>query len=214
MPAETLIERAVLYLGKQETLGSNDGPNIRRWKSEMGAGVASAGPIPWCGIFVFNMLLERNGIDRRHLVAALGFRPGSFYPESCNSWADETQALALRGRPPASGGPIPALAPVVAVDDPRPNDLFLLAVPAFGGGYLANRFHHVGIITSKIYTSVDVEGQTMFSTVEGNTVPGGVEGPASREGDGVYRRTRTVAPGKLLFLRLPAALTGFQEVLS
>jgi hypothetical protein len=212
MPAETLIERAALYLGKQEILGSNDGPNIRRWKSEMGAGVASAGPIPWCGIFVFNMLMERNGIDRRHLVAALGFRPGSFYPESCDSWLEETKALAQRGMPPVPGQPIPALAPVTLVTEPRACDLLLLAVPVLGGGYQPNKVHHIGFCTSSILT--DPGAGSVLSTIEGNTVPGGVEGPASREGDGVYRRTRTVAPGKLLFLRLPAALTGFQEVLS
>lgn len=212
MPAETIIERASLYLGKQETLGSNDGPNIRRWKSEMGPGISAAGPIPWCAIFVFNMLMERNGIDRRHLVAALGFRPGSFYPESCDSWLDETKALAQRGMPPVPGQPIPALAPVTVVTDPRPGDLLLLAVPAFGGGYMVNKVHHIGFCASTVLT--DPGAGSIINTVEGNTVAGNVEGPVSREGDGVYRRTRSLAPGKLLFLRLPVSLTGFQEVLS
>ena len=204
MPLETVISRASLYLGKQETLGPNDGPNIRRWKAELGPAISAAVAIPWCGIFVFNMLLERNGLDRRHLVAALGFRPGSFYPESCNSWLEETQALAQRGMPPAPGVPIPALSPVTLVTEPRPCDLFLLAAPVPGGGYSRTHVHHVGFVTAPIDSGA-------FSTIEGNTVPGTVEGPASREGDGVYRRSRTVEPGKLFFLRLPATLTGFQE---
>lgn len=206
MSGETLVARASLYLGKQETFGINDGPNIRRWKAALGPGVASAARIPWCGIFVFNMLLERNGIDRRHLVAALGFRPGHFFPESCDSWVVEIMALAQRGSPPVPGQAIAALAPVVFVTDPRPGDLFFMMVQESDGTFSKTDAHHTGICTGFMAALI-------VPTIEGNTVSGSGDGQISREGDGVYRRTRTQSPGKLLFARLPVSLTGFQEAL-
>lgn len=208
--AETLVDRAVIYLGRQEVYGPNDGPNIRRWKQAMGPGLPIAAPLPWCGIFVFNMMLERNKIERRHLVAALGFRPGSFFPESCTSWHDEVVALQHRAAPFVPGQLVPALAPTVFVDDPRPGDIFLLAKRLPDGSYSATEFEHMGICTASWGEAVP----RSVRTIEGNTVSGDATDHASREGNGTYRRQRFQEPGKLRFIRPPVSLTGFQEVAS
>jgi len=208
--AETLIERAAIYLGRQEVFGPNDGPNIRRWKQAMGPGLPVSAPLPWRGIFPFNMLLERNKIERRYLVAALGFRPGKFFPESCTSWLEEVLDLQKRGMPPVLGEAIPALAPTILVEDPRPNDIFLLAKRLPDGTYSATEMEHMGICTSLwLPTSPRLVG-----TIEGNTVSGEASDCASREGNGVYRRQRVGASGKLRFIRPPVSLTGFKEVVS
>ena len=100
MAGETIIDVASRYEGKQETFGANDGPNIRIWKQELGPGVAQAVGIPWCGIFVANVFMMRNRLNRKQLCSKLGFRPSVTYFESCDSWASEIISLnaSLLGR--------------------------------------------------------------------------------------------------------------------
>lgn len=184
----SILDVARLNLGPQETLGRNDGPNIRMWKAMLGPGVAGAPGIPWCAVFVSAKLMERNKLNRKQLISKLGFRPGSTYLESCDSWLAEASA-----RAGAPGG-------AVLVDVPRAGDLFLLMAHS-RAGYSSKDAIHIGFVASTV-----TEGR--ISTVEGNTSPGLVEGAASREGQGAYERSRLVEPGRLKFIRLPVELTG------
>lgn len=202
MHNESLIQRARIYLGNQETFGSNDGPNIRRWKAALGSGVAKAPGIPWCSIFVSNVLMERNGLDRKGLVAALGFRPGSTFLESCDTWIAEVAALAH-----ANGDSREALLKrglPFFVDTPRANDLVLLMKPVIAG-FSKTDAHHIAIARGI------TDNQGIIPTIEGNTVPEG-GGAVSREGTSVCERGRNFLPlGRLRFIRLPDSLTGYTE---
>lgn len=170
-------------------MGRNDGPNIRIWKAMLGPGVSGAAGIPWCAVFVAAKLMERNRLNRKQLVAKLGFRPGSTYLESCDSWLAEA---ALRADQ-ISGARL--------VDAPRAGDLFLLMAHSARTGYSDRDAIHIGFVASTV-----TEGR--ISTIEGNTSPGLVEGASSREGQGAYERSRLVQPGRLKFIRLPVELTG------
>lgn len=194
---ETLVDRARLYLGKQETDGPNDGPNIRIWKGRLGPGVANAPNVLWCSVFVFNMLMERNGLNRKQLVAALGFTPGATYPESCDSFLSQLRAAHVRAlNLPRSNEQ------VRLVSDPMPGDIGFMMAKNLDGTYSETDARHVYIVTGKPVGNV-------VPTVEGNTVPGTVEGNASRNGDGVYDRWRSIIPKpRNKFYRLPSSLTG------
>ena len=185
----TILDVARLHLGPQETLGRNDGLNIRVWKTMLGPGVAGAAGIPWCAVFVAAKLMERNKLSRKQLVAKLGFRPGSTYLESCDSWLAEAGA-----RGDQLGG-------ARLVDAPRPGDLFLLMAHSQRTGYSQRDAIHIGFVASVV-----TEGR--IATIEGNTSPGLVEGASSRDGQGAYERSRLVDVGRLKFIRLPVELTG------
>lgn len=186
--SKTLIEVADAYIGKRETDGPNDGPEIRRWKLEMSRYISECAGIPWCGIFVAAMLMERNHLSRTKLIEALGFDPRVAFLESCDSWLLNSMKAKL------------------LVDAPVPGDLFLVMAPLkrtpSGTIYSNSDALHIGICTSRL------EEGNLVQTIEGNTTPGTVEGKRSHNGDGVYRRTRLFQPGRLKFIRLPARLTG------
>lgn len=200
---ETFWERAQLYVGKQETFGSNDGPNIRRWKAMLGSGVVAARGIPWCAIFGTAMLMERNGLNRRGLLDALHFRPGSTYFESCDSWVAEVEFLSKQ--PKQSGVEYPCF---VDLDDVRPGDIVLLMKRNLDGSWSKTDAHHYAICRQK---PLDLS----IPTVEGNTVPGTGSDRASREGDGVYDRFRVRSlDAAYRIIRLPVELTGYVAPLS
>ena len=197
MANETLIEVASKYAGKQETFGRNDGPNIRAWKTLLGPGVAGAIGIPWCAIFVAAMLMLRNGLNRRQLVAKLGFRPGSTFLESCDSWVGEIIAHDASCR--ASGRPDDCY----IVQVPQPGDIAFLMERDARGAYSKTKAHHVFIVT-------EARPNCALRTIEGNTVPGCAESKLSREGDGVYHRFRGIENigERYIFARFPSSLTG------
>lgn len=176
------------FVGKQETIGRNDGPNIRVWKHLLGPGVEQAKGIPWCAIFVAGNLMLRNGLDRRGLLAALGWpakQPA--YLESCDWWL----AAALSGRIPG----------IELVDEPARNDVCLMLARRADGSYSRTDARHIYICRGSANTHDDT-----ISTIEGNTVPGFVEGTQSREGVGAYARFRSFEPGRQVAFRLPSSL--------
>lgn len=194
---ESILRVAAKYVGKQETDGRNDGPQIRAWKALLGPGVAGAKGIPWCAIFVAAVLMLRNGMTRRQLVAKLGFRPGKTFLESCDSWVSEILAhdenCRLKGRPDDC----------YVVTSPRAGDIGFIMERDASGRYSKTKAHHVFIVAA-------APAGWLLETIEGNTVPGGAEGKLSREGDGVYERYRGVENmGEMyLFARFPSSLTG------
>lgn len=197
--AETILQVAAKYVGKQETYGRNDGPNIRAWKALLGPGVSGAKGIPWCAIFLAAVLMLRNNMTRRQLVAKLGFRPGKTFLESCDSWVGEILAYdencRLKGRPDDC----------YVVTDPRPGDIGFIMERDADGGYSATKAHHVFIVSA-------APPGYLLETIEGNTVPGGAEGKLSREGDGVYERYRGTEniDERYLFARFSSSLTGLE----
>lgn len=195
---ETLVDRARLYLGKQESFGPNDGPNIRVWKGRLGPGVAQAANVFWCSVYIFNMLMERNGLNRKQLIAKLGFRPGMTYPESCDSLLAECVAVQVKGLGlPRSNEDIRI------VSDPKAGDIGFMMKKLPDGTYSKTDARHIFIVTG-------AASGGLVPTVEGNTTPGMVEGEASRNGDGVYERFRSIVPkGRCIFVRFPSNLTGF-----
>lgn len=194
---DNIVQVASRYLGKQETFGRNDGPNIRAWKTLLGPGVAGAIGIPWCAIFVAAMLMLRNGLNRRQLVAKLGFRPGGTFLESCDSWVGEIIAHDASCR--ASGRPDDCY----IVQVPQPGDIAFLMERDARGAYSKTKAHHVFIVT-------EARPNCALRTIEGNTVPGGAESKLSREGDGVYHRFRGIENigERYIFARFPSSLTG------
>ena len=179
-----LVEFAKQFEGRQETAGPNRGPLVDKWKSEVSAGLTHL-PIPWCACFGFAMIHELTGLDKKGIAEALGFDAATWYPESTRSWLAQARQAKR------------------AAAQPKFGDLFLLMKPDGKGGYLANEPHHLGIFAA---SALPAPGQP-FSTVEGNTVPGGVSGPASREGDGVYARFRHNVAGAFTWISLPSPLT-------
>jgi hypothetical protein len=171
-----LTEYAKQFIGRQETAGPNRGPLVDKWKGEVSKGLVEQ-PIPWCACFGFSMLAEVAGISKHMLAAALGFDSDSWYPESTHSWLDQAKKAGRITTSPVRG------------------DFFLL-LDEHG------QPHHLGIIDQDGCPAV---GATM-ATVEGNTVPGHVGGPSSREGDGVYARTRTIQRGQYVFISIPDSL--------
>ena len=188
-PDIDLASYAELFIGKKENLGRNDGPEIREWKRLLGPGVEQAKGIAWCAIYVFGTLMQRNGLtDRGELLDALGWpRKKPAYLESCD-WI--LQAAMSNG--------VPGLQ---LVDAPDRNDLGLLMARRANGSYSKTDARHVYICRGPIDQADD-----LVPTVEGNTMPGLVEGAQSREGQGVYARFRSVEPGRQVFVRLPNPL--------
>lgn len=195
---ETIVDRARLYLGKQETLGPNDGPNIRIWKALLGPGVANAVNVFWCSVFVFGILMERNGLTRKQLIAKLGFRPGQTFPESCDSFLAELRAAHVKtlGLPKTPES-------IRLVSEPRAGDIGFMMAKKADGTYSETDARHIFIVTGPA-----VNG--LVPTIEGNTIPGMIEGNASRNGDGVYERFRSIVPKeRCKFYRIHSSLTGF-----
>lgn len=194
---DNLIQVAARYIGKQETFGRNDGPNIRVWKALLGSGVAQAVGIPWCAVFLSAVLMLRNGLNRRQLVAKLGFRPGQTWFESCDSWVGEIIAHDASCR--TAGRPDDCY----IVQVPQPGDIAFLMERDDHGIYSKTKAHHVAIVTEALPNHA-------LRTIEGNTVPGGADSVASREGDGVYTRFRGIENmrERYLFARFPSTLTG------
>lgn len=178
-----IVDVARKYVGKQETMGSNRGALVDQWKKAVSAGLESQ-PIPWCGCFVFAMLTETSGLDKKGLAKALGFDTATWYPESTRSWLEQARAAERITSTPVEG------------------DLFLMLKRGPDGAYLKDFSHHVGFLAQDGCPAV---GEKM-QTIEGNTVPGHVEGFASREGDGVYERSRTVQRGEFVFVSIPEEL--------
>jgi hypothetical protein len=115
----------------------------------------------------------------------------------CAAWAWNVGRQAL-----GTAWPVPRAALVQAIVDwadarqllheqPRFGDLFVLFFPD-----PLHRYAHIGFVDAP-----DATG-TKFTTLEGNTDPGG-----GREGYCVSRRTRTVGP-RIRFVRWVAALPG------
>lgn len=177
-----LLEIAKSYQGNQETAGANRGPLVDKWKGMVSKGLTAA-PIPWCGCFVFAMLCETNGMDRKKLAAALGYDFKTWFPEGTDSWLQQARATKTLTLEPSVG------------------DLFLLMRP-LKKVYSTTDAYHIGIVAGPVTKG------SPFMTIEGNTVPGTVEGALSREGTSVAVRTRNAKPGAVVFIKIPEALKG------
>lgn len=176
----SIIDYAKTFCGKQETEGSNLGPMLRKWKMEVFGLHSSVGAVSWCGIFVFAMLMEYSKKTRKELVTKLGFDAKTFYPESTDSWLQQGTKSAR------------------ITTEPKVGDIFLWMVPQ-ASGFSKTDAHHIGFI-AEAFTPKD---GAIFQTLEGNTTAVGTN-LASREGDGVYRKSRTYRPGAFIFLSIPA----------
>ena len=182
-----IIEYGSQFIGHHETDGKNAGPLIDKWKKLLGPGVASAKGISWCAVYVSAMLMERNGLDRKGLIKAISFPPGVVYLEACDAWLWAAQT-----------GKVPGLK---IVTDPRPGDIFLMMAKDKSGKYSTKDAHHIGFVSAKV-------DHMTIATLEGNTVPGFVEGATSRNGGGTWARSRSLTTGRMVFLRLSSNLTG------
>jgi hypothetical protein len=139
------IDEAKLYLGKQETLGPNDGPLLRTMRESLL--YAGSPACSWCALFV-SWCLTRAYVPetrsakelRASLREAIGFSK-PFYLESCHDWYTQGKALGLVDKKPQAG------------------DLFLLLSKD-------KRAHHIGFVTEVL-----PEGE--FGTIEGNANTGG-----------------------------------------
>jgi hypothetical protein len=178
-----ITEYAKQFIGRQETAGANRGTLVDKWKDEVSKGLASQ-PIPWCACFGFAMLSEISGLGKSAIAEKLGFAAEAWYPEGTHSWLDQAKRA---GR---------------ITNNPVRGDFFLLLKPDGQGGFVAGQPHHLGILDQDGCPAI---GSPM-ATVEGNTVPGHLDGTLSREGDGVYARTRTVRRGEFVFISIPEAL--------
>ena len=139
------IEEARKYLGKQETMGPNDGPLLRTIRDSI---LYSGAPAcSWCALFV-SWCIARAYLPEAHsakerraaLRDTIGFTK-PFYLESCQDWYTQGKALKCVDAKPAAG------------------DLFLLLDKS-------RKAHHIGFVTEVL-----PEGE--FRTVEGNTNEGG-----------------------------------------
>lgn len=185
-----IIDFSRQFIGKQETEGSNQGPLIRRWRHEVLGGGDHGQAIPWCGIAAFAVYMEFNSLSRKDLIEALGF-PLDFYPESADSWAASAKKV---GKITAS---------------PKIGDVFLW-MRITPTGYSYTDAHHVGIVTESIRI---FQAGISFRTIEGNTVRGGINSKASREGDGFYERSRIWYPEMIQFVSISEALKNRPDVL-
>lgn len=139
------IDEARLYLGKQETLGPNDGPLLRTMRESLL--YAGSPACSWCALFV-SWCLTRAYVPetrsakelRASLREVIGFSK-PFYLESCHDWYTQGKALGLVDKKPQAG------------------DLFLLLNKD-------KRAHHIGFVTEVL-----PEGE--FGTIEGNANTGG-----------------------------------------
>jgi hypothetical protein len=178
-----ITEYAKKFIGRQETAGPNRGPLVDKWKAAISTFLAPK-PIPWCACFGYAMLAEVSGLTKKAIAKELGFVADTWYPESTHSWLDQA---VLAGR---------------TTSRPVRGDFFLLLKPNGQGGFVAGQPHHLGILDQDGCPAV---GSQML-TVEGNTIPGHLDGTLSREGDGVYARTRTVQRGEFVFISIPGSL--------
>ena len=177
-----IIEFAKSFLGVQETTGPNRGPLVDKWKGTV-AKLLSASPIPWCGCFVFAMLAEFNNLDRKELAKRMGYNGKDWWPESTDSWLAQARGNAT------------------ITDAPTPGDLFVLMRPG-KTSFSKTDAYHIGFVAGPV-----VKG-AVFQTLEGNTVPGTVEGKASREGNSVALRSRVAKEGSVVFFTVPQSLKG------
>lgn len=187
----TLLEHCSPFLGQRlEVLGPNRGPWIDVFKRAVSPYLVKSAPgIPWCGCFVFWGLTKISGLNRRELSKALGFQE-PWYPESTDSWLH-----CARNQKRTDGAHL--------VQTPLEGDLFLwLKRKEDGKGgvvYDINDATHIGFV-HKAPTALGAR----FPTLEGNTCPEtGGDARSSREGDGVYLRSRPWSKGGMLFIRLP-----------
>lgn len=176
----SIIDYAKAFCGKQETAGPNLGPMLTKWKADVFGPHNSVGAVSWCGIFAFAMLLEYSKQSRKDLTTKLGFDPKTFYPESADSWLQQGIKAAR------------------VTTEPKVGDIFLWMVPQ-ASGYSKTDAHHVGFVAEAFLP----KDGAIFQTLEGNTTAVGTN-LASREGDGVYRKSRTYRPGAFVFLSMPA----------
>lgn len=177
-----IIDYASAYIGNKETKGSNLGPQLTTWgKAVFGPNYVPAA-LPWCGIFVFAMLMEFNKMDRKAVTKALGFP--LFYPEGATSWL------------------LTAIASKAVTTTPKRGDVFLWMKPNPKGGYQTQGAHHVGFVAQDGFKPT--AGKS-FRTLEGNTTEVGT-GLASREGTSVAAKSRVWQPGAFTFVSIPKAL--------
>ena len=187
-PDIDLASYAELFIGKKEDFGRNDGPEIREWKRLLGPGVESAKGIAWCAIYVTAMVMLRNGLNRAQLLDALGWpRKKPAYFESCDWWLSAGLSNSVPG--------------IQVVDEPARNDIGLLHARRADGSYIPTDARHIWI-----YRGVVNPHDDTVPTIEGNTVPGFVEGSISREGVGVYSRFRSHEAKRQTSLRLLPSL--------
>lgn len=184
-------------LGNLETQGPNRGPQVDLFRNAVSPYIAQQ-PIPWCAAFVFWALRAAHGLTRAQLSKLLGFEE-PWYPESCDSWLQQARANSN-----VDGSRELTRACVVAT--PLPGDLFLwMRRQNLSGGraaYSPTDAIHIGFVQ----TPPAAEGER-FDTLEGNTCPESAgDGKASREGNGVYQRTRPWVRGGIVWIGLPPEL--------
>lgn len=178
------------FLGqKVEILGANRGPQIDAFKRAVSPYLVTSAPgIPWCGAFVFWMLRQITKLERRELSVQLGFRE-PWVPESCDSWLTNA-----RNQKRFDGAAI--------TQAPTRGDLFLWLRRKEVDGKVVfdvNDAIHIGFVLE----APRAEG-ARFKTLEGNTCPETQgDAKASREGDGVYVRSRPWSRGGMVFISLP-----------
>lgn len=191
-----LLEIAERSIGKLETTGPNRGPMVDSMRSFVSPSIATS-PVAWCASFVFWALRSANGMTRRELTEALGFAE-PWYPESCDSWLQNARDNTGIGRVGSEG------AAVVSV--PEPGDLFLWMrrqeLPGGRVAYSKSDAIHIGFVVAP-----PTAPGARFPTIEGNTCSEeDGDGRASREGNGVYHRSRTWSPGGIVWIGIPARL--------
>lgn len=177
---------------KLEILGANRGPQIDAFKRTVSPYLVTSAPgIPWCGCFVFWLLARLSGLQRPQLSAMLGF-PEKWYPESCDSWLTNA-----RNQKRFDGASI--------TQTPTRGDLFLWLRRKEVDGKVVfdvNDATHIGFVLE----APKALG-ARFKTLEGNTCPEALgDAKASREGDGVYIRSRPWSRGGMVFISLPEYL--------
>ncbi len=93
------LDVARRFLGKLETDGPNDGPEIRAMLAEFGIHK----PASWCAIDVAHSLCEAYGLQgRAGLRAALGFA-SPFYVDSTRDWLAQARRLDMVTDTPRAG---------------------------------------------------------------------------------------------------------------
>lgn len=193
-----LLEIAERSIGKLETQGSNRGPRVDEFRASVAPFLAT-NPVAWCASFVFWTLRSANGLSRSQLTAALGFSE-TWYPESCDSWLQQAQDNTGIG---TVGIDVAHIVPV-----PEAGDLFLWMrrqeLPGGKVAYSKTDAIHVGFVVAP-----PTAPGARFPTIEGNTCSEDEgDGKASREGNGVYHRSRTWSPGGIVWIRIPKSLKG------
>lgn len=140
--------------------GHNSGDRIRQYQR---ATWLPPGTWPWCAAFVCWVLREARKLHR----APWAKRPRTAGAFDFENWATDKHPSSGAAMMRSGGIPFG----VELLKPPKPEYIE-------PGDILVFKFSHIGIAASKM------QG-TVCETIEGNTNPGG-----SRDGDGVYRRTR------------------------